>query len=207
MTDALRTAIHTGDADALEALVAAHPDLVHADVDFGDGSGNSAPPLHLVCDAVFRELVSDEQAVALADVLLDAGVDLEHAFAKSGDSYLISAASLGVEGVGARLVERGADVSRRGLFRATALHWSAFMGLDHLASLLIEAGSELELRDERYECTPLEWALYAWSSGTNGRREGIPRVAAVLVKAGARVPAEALEGEDDAMRAVLRSSD
>lgn len=206
LTDALRSAIHAGDAEALAGLVAADPALVHADVDFGDGSGNAAPPLHLVCDAAFHGLLGEEQALALADVLLDSGVDPEHEFAKSGDSYLISAASLGVERVGIRLVERGADVTRRGLFRATALHWASYMGLDALVGRLVEAGSELELRDDRYRCTPLEWALHAWKSGSNGRRDGLPLVASRLVAAGASVPPEALEGEGDAMHAAIQSS-
>lgn len=193
MTDAVRAAIEAADADALRALVARDPALAEADVVWGEGGKNVVPPLHFVCDAVFRRLASEPQALAMADVLLEAGADPERSYARSGDTYLIAAASLGAEGVGRRLVERGVDVTRRGLFGATALHWAATMGLDGLARALVEAGAELELADTRYDSTPLEWALHAWGAGTGGSRAGLARVASVLVAHGARVPSGALE--------------
>ena len=207
MSKAVQRAILTADADALEALVRADASLLHAPVDLGDGSKNTVPPLHLVCDVVFRGLITDEEALPLADVLLDAGVDPEDDYAASGDTYLIAAASLGAEQVGLRLLERKADVTRSGLFGATALHWAALMGLESLSRALVEAGSELELRDSEYECTPLEWALHAWFEGTKGRKEGLPLVAEVLLRAGAHAPETALgslQGDQHAaMREVL----
>ncbi len=188
MTDTVRMAIERADVEALRALVGADPALAEADVTWGDGGKNVVPPLHFVCDAVFRGLASDEQALELAEVLLAAGVDADRAYAKSGDTYLIAAASLGAESVGLRLVERGADVTRRGLFGATALHWAALMGLDRLAVRLVEAGSDIELRDVRYDCTPLMWTLHAWSDAKDERREGLVRTARTLVARGARVP-------------------
>lgn len=188
MTDAVREAIEAADADALRALVAADPSLAEADVTWGDGGKNRVPPLHFVCDSVFRKLASQERALEMADVLLEAGVDPNLAYAKSGDTFLIAAASLGAELVGLRLLERGADVHARGLFRATALHWCAMMGLDRLAAATLDAGSELELKDGQYDCTPLEWTLHAWFEGCNGYRERLPDVAKLLVSRGARVP-------------------
>jgi hypothetical protein len=147
-----------------------------------------------VCEVVFRGLVDQQQALALADVLLAAGVDVDQDYARSGDSFLIAAASLGAEDVGLRLVERGADVTRRGLFGATALHWAALMGLERLTPALVAAGAALELADARHDCTPLQWGLYAWGEGAAVRREGIPAAVRALVERGARVPAGALEG-------------
>ncbi len=207
MTDRVRIAIEDGDPSALRELIAQEPHLAHDPVRFGDNCENSAPPLHLVCDAVFRRLISQEQALALADVLLDADVDLTTTFPKTGDTYLISAASLGAELVGVRLVEKGADVHAQGLFDATALHWSAFLGVPLLTEALVGAGADLELRDSKYQCTPLEWGLYAWNQGTNGLREQVPAACAALLAAGAVLPpdaAEQLTGTDDGpMRAAL----
>ena len=209
MTDVIRIAIEAADADALRALVAADPALAAENVTWGEGGKNVVPPLHFVCDAVFRGLATQDQALAMADVLLDAGVDPDLAYARSGDTFLIAAASLGAESVGLRLLERGADVARRGLFGATALHWAALMGLDRLTRALAAAGTELELADTRYDCTPLEWALHGWTEGTSGQRDGIPRAARALVELGARVPpnaAEELTEDSDAeMRAALSS--
>jgi hypothetical protein len=206
MTDTIRQAIETADVEALRSHVSARPALADADVSWGDGGKNVVPPLHFVCDAVFRGLATQEQALAMADVLLDAGVDPDRAYAKSGDTFLIAAASLGAERVGERLVERGVDLTRRGLFGATALHWAAIMGLDRLTRALLGAGAALELRDSRYDCTPIEWALHGWTEGTNGRRERLPRVARVLVERGARIPANVAQRLGDAdreMRAAL----
>lgn len=191
MNAAATRSIEAGDVATLRALVAADPDCARANVASGEGGKNVFPPLHLVCDALFRRLVDDETALALADVLLAAGEDPDRAYAKSGDTFLISAASLGAERVGLRLAELDADVHARGLFGATALHWAAIMGLVELARALVDRGSPLELRDERYDCTPLEWTLHGWEEGTAGRRDGLPLVARLLVERGARVPADA----------------
>lgn len=210
MSDAVREAIEAADAVALRELVKADPAVAEADVCWGDGGVNAVPPLHFVCDAVFRRLATEEEALAMADVLLDAGIDPERSYAKSGDTYLIAAASLGADQVGRRLVELGADVTRRGLFGATALHWAVFMGLDGLAHALVQAGADLELADTRYDCTPLQWGLHAWTETTSGRRDGIPAAVRVLVEHGALVPADALEkltkDTDRAMREALSAA-
>ena len=80
------------------------------------------------------------------------------------------------------------------------------MGLDRLARALVEGDAELELVDARYDCTPLQWALHGWSEGTSGRRDGIPRVVAVLVGHGARVPADALDSLTKGADAELRDA-
>jgi len=193
MTEVIRQSIEAADAEALRRHVSSSPSLADEDVSWGDGGKNVVPPLHFVCDAVFRGLATQDQALAMADVLLDAGVSPDRVYARSGDTFLIAAASLGAEKVGQRLVQRGADVTRRGLFGATALHWAAIMGLDHLSDALLEAGAEFEVRDSQYNCTPVEWALHGWTEGTKGSRDRIPRVARLLVERGARVPTNAAE--------------
>ncbi len=207
MTDQIRIAIEAADVDALRRLVAADRALADTDVVWGDGGKNAVPPLHFVCDAVFRKLATQDQALAMANVLLDVGVDPERVYAKSGDTFLIAAASLGAEDVGLRLVDCGVDVTGRGLFKATALHWTATMGLDRLARALANVGAELEVADTHFNCTPLQWGLHAWAEGTNGNRDRVPEVVAVLVKHGARIPQDALESlasdADAPMRAAL----
>jgi ankyrin repeat protein len=210
VSDEVKSAIEAADAGRLRALVEAEPALARSDVRFGPGDRHSVPPLHYVCDVVFRGLVGQEQALELADLLLAAGVDVDEVYARSGDTFLIAAASLGAEDVGLRLVERGADVTRCGLFGATALHWAVLMGLERLTPALAAAGAALELADERYDCTPLQWGLHAWAEGSSGRREGIPAAVRALVERGARVPAGALEGlsapGDAPLRAALGSA-
>ncbi|MCA8968683.1 MAG: ankyrin repeat domain-containing protein [Planctomycetes bacterium] len=207
MTPSVRSSIDAGDADSLRALVVTDPHCATALVRWGEGGKHSVPPLHYVCDAVFRGLATQEEALAMANVLLDAGVDPDELYAASGDTFLIAAASLGAELVGIRLVEAGADVLARGLFGATALHWAALMGLARLTDSLVHRGSPLELRDERYRCTPLEWALHGWQTGAGLTDRDITGAVRTLRRHGALVPEDAVtnlrEQSDDPMREAL----
>ena len=189
----VRDAIEAGDADRLRDLVTASPALATDIIRWGPNGKNAVPPLHFVCDAVFRKLATEDRALDMARVLLEAGESPGREYAKSGDTFLITAASLGAERVGLELLERGADPRARGLFGATALHWCAFMGLPELGRACLDAGAPRDLVDKQHDCTPLEWALHAWLEGTNGNREGVPHVARVLVNAGSRAPEKARE--------------
>lgn len=176
----VRDQIEEGNAEGLRKLFDADPELARENIEWGPNNKNVVPPLHYCCDMVFQKRCSQEQALALADVLIECGADIHESYAKSGDTFLISAASLGAELIGLRLVELGADVHARGLFGATALHWSAFMGLPRLAAALIEAGAPTDLADANYGSTPLGWAQHAWKEGSNGYKEHIPACAKLL---------------------------
>lgn len=178
--DDVREAIDAGDAEKLKGLLAADPSRAQSNIEWGPNLKNVVPPLHYCCDAVFRKLATQEQALALVDALIDAGADIHHSFAKSGDTFVISAASLGAELIGLRLVELGADVHAQGLFGATALHWAAYMGMPQLTAALIEAGAPIDLLDKQNSKTPLGWAQYAWSDGCNGNRDQVPACAELL---------------------------
>jgi len=182
--------VEQADVEALQQLIDAAPSSATVCLPCGN---SELPALHLVCDAVFRGLITDEQGEQLARILLDAGEDVDRAFARSGDTFLISAASLGAERVGLLLLSRGADPHPKGLFGATALHWAALMGCVDLVGALVDRGAGVELRDAKYSCTPLEWALHSWEEGTPGPRARLPDVVRRLRAAGAAVPQAAKE--------------
>lgn len=179
-TSPMRAAIEAGSAEEVLALLEADPSLAQTDIVWGPNGKNVVPPLHYCCDMVFQKRCSQEHALAMANALIDAGADIHQSYAKSGDTFLISAASLGAELLGLRLVELGADVHAQGLFGATALHWSAFMGLPRLTAALIEAGAPTDLPDKNYGSTPLGWAQHAWTEGCNGTRDSVPACAELL---------------------------
>ena len=113
---------------------------------------------------------------------------------KKGDTPLIGGASLGAEDVGLRLLAAGAKPDLRGLFGETALHWAALLGEDRLVAELIR-GSNINLRDEKYNSPPLGWAIHGWCdppAGNHGRQR---EVVGLLVAAGASVEPEWLERE------------
>ncbi len=60
---------------------------------------------------------------------------------QNGDLYLMMAASLGVEAVGIRLLEVGAGMTKRGVFRGTSLHWDDNMTLLGLVTKLLDGGA------------------------------------------------------------------
>jgi hypothetical protein len=82
----------------------------------------------------------------------------------------------------------------RGIFGESALHWAALLGEVRLAARLI-AGSELELKDTRYNSPPLGWAVFGRYNQPARNLGRQAEVAAVLVAAGAKIDTVWLESE------------
>jgi ankyrin repeat protein len=206
----VKTAIRKGDADTLRHLLAEDTSRANALIRWGTNHCLLTHPLHYVSDMLFEGTLEKGKELALIDALIDARADVD--FQRDGergksDSPLIGAASLGAQDVGLRLLEAGASAQLRGMFGETALHWAALLGEDRLAQRLIE-GSDVNLKDEKYQSSPLGWAIhgcYNPPTGNHGRQRDI---AALLVSAGATVDSEWLESDqvraDAEMLAALR---
>jgi hypothetical protein len=203
----VKTAIQSGDAAALRRCLASDPSRANALIHWGNNDCVLTHPLHYVSDMLFNGVLQRGKELALVDVLLEAGASVD--FRKDGkrETPLIGAASLGAEDVGLRLLDAGAKPELRGEWGETALHWAALLGEERLARSLI-ARTDLSLRDEKYNSSPLGWAVHGWfhpPAGNQGRQR---EVAVLLVTAGARVDAEWLESEevraDPSLLTVLR---
>ncbi len=182
----MKQAIHNADAAALRRLLEEDPSRANGLIRWGTANTLQTHPLHYVSDMLFEGVIAKGKELALIDALIEAGADLNFQCTPKSDTPLIGAASLGAEDVGLRLLEAGARPEPRGIFGETALHWAALLGLDRLAAALL-AGSELDLRDEKYHSPALGWAIhgrYDPPSANVGRQI---KVAALLVAAGARV--------------------
>src|ERR1700757_4907895 len=57
------------------------------------------------------------------------------------------------------LKNKGADVNCRGFFGGTGLHWAAIRGHKTMVEFLITHGADIHLRDQKFNATPLDWAL------------------------------------------------
>lgn len=206
----IKTAIRSGDVEALRRLLAENTSRANALIPWGENDCIHTHPLHFVSDMLFEGTLERGKGLPLIDTLIEAGADLdfqrEREDGKKSDTPLIGAASLGAEDVGLRLLEAGARPELRGLFGETALHWAALLGEDRLTERLMVI-SDLNLKDEKYNSPPLGWAIqgcYNPPAGNQGRQRA---VAALLVGAGAIVEPGWLESEqvraDAAMLAAL----
>jgi hypothetical protein len=208
----MRAAIQNGDAGALRRLLAEDASRANALIHWGVNKGILTHPLHYVSDMLFESTLTKGKELPLIEALIEVGADLnfqrDREDGKKGDTPLIGAASLGAEDVGLRLLDAGARPELRGLFGETALHWAALLGEDRLAAGLI-AGSDVNLKDEKYHSSPLGWALHGWRNPPAGNHGRQREVAALLVSAGATVEPEWLESEevraDASMLAALRA--
>lgn len=78
-----------------------------------------------------------------------------------------------------------ANVVVRGSEGATPLHMAAYHGALDAVRLLIEAGADIKVRDQRFQGTPLSWAVYGLGRhGPVFKRDQV-RAAAALIRAGA----------------------
>jgi uncharacterized protein len=199
-------AIRTGNVGALQQLLAEEPSRANDLIEWGNQKKCFTHPLHYISDMLFNGTLQKGKELPLVDALIEAGADLNFDNNGKSETPLIGAASLGAEDVGLRLLDAGAQPDIRGLFGETALHWAALLGEDRLVARLIP-GSDINLKDEKYNSPPLGWAIHGCSdppAGNHGRQR---EVVALLVSAGARVEPKWLEAEmvrhDPAMLAAL----
>jgi hypothetical protein len=208
----VKKAIRTGDADALRSLLIEDSSRANALVRWGKNDCVLTHPLHYVSDMLFEGTLRKGKELPLIEALIQAGADLDfqrdREDGKKSDTPLIGAASLAAEEVGLRLLEAGARPELRGLFGETALHWATLLGEDRLAGRLI-ARSDLDLKDEKYNSSPLGWAVHGRYNPPAGNQGRQCEVAALLVSAGAKVESDWLESgqvrADPIMLAALRA--
>jgi hypothetical protein len=206
----VRTAIQNGDAEALRRLLGEDAARANALVRWGKDNCILTHPLHYVSDMLFEGVLKKGTELPLIELLIESGANLDfqnaRADGKRGDTPLIGAASLAAEEVGLMLLEAGARPDLRGIFGETALHWAALLGEYRLAERLIP-GSGVNLKDEKYNSSPLGWAVHGRYDPPAGNQGRHSEVAALLVAAGATVEPEWLQSErvraDAAMRAAL----
>src|SRR6202162_1463910 len=178
----IKTALQTGDADALRRLLSEDSSRANTLIRWGTNDCIKTHPLHYVSDLLFEGKLQKGLELPLVDALIAAGANLDFQRNGKGDTPLIGAASLGAEDVGLRLLDAGAKPELRGLFGETALHWAALLGENRLAAWLI-AGSDLTLKDKKYQSPPLGWAIHGWSNSPAGN-QGRQRQGVVLLVGG-----------------------
>lgn len=173
-----------GDAGALRRLLAEDPARANAVIAWGEGNKNVCCPLHYVCDKVFDGTLIGGAELPLVHALIAAGADVN---AQNGDP-LVAAASLGAVDVAFVLLDAGARPDLLADGGETALHWAAYIGAAALVDRMLSVGAPIEVRDRRWNATPLGWALHGWGEAAVARDDARYReVVLRLVRAGSRI--------------------
>jgi len=81
-------------------------------------------------------------------------------------------------------LDAGFPIDTRGDENATPLHFACYCQWDETASLLIDRGAPLEIRDSTYDGTPLAWVLEGFLFNRNAKGNGI-KIVQKLLAAGA----------------------
>lgn len=170
LTMTVQAAIDTADLEAMRRALEESPSAANEVIRWGPGGKNVTHPLHYICDKFCDRTLTANIAVAMVDVLLGSGSNV-NGLPENNETPLHGAASLGAEEVGIRLVEAGANVQAVGSFAGeTPLHWAAHEGLDRLVERLIAAGADLNALDNMWNVTALGWAEH----GLKERKPGHP---------------------------------
>ncbi len=86
------------------------------------------------------------------------------------------------------LLDRGVDPAARNPQGETPLHWACWSPQPEAIEILLERGVPVDVKDERFEATPLDMALWTWNKTTEEEvRQQCYKAVALLARAGAKL--------------------
>jgi ankyrin repeat protein len=89
----------------------------------------------------------------------------------------------------------------------TGLHWAAYGGHADTVRLLLGRGAPVNAKDEAFDGTPLEWAIYQWgNSPKSAGRGSYYEVVAILVQAGGTLDPNWSGDDRERIRAMQRAA-
>ena len=116
------------------------------------------------------------------------------------ESGFLWACEYGRTNVVAFLLEKGMRVGARP-HGETGLHQAAYGGHAAIIKLLLKRKAPVEVKDRRYDNTPLGWALHGWLyPPPEAKRRNHVKVVALLVAAGATVDRHWLEKDEEGQK-------
>ena len=175
---ALFVAVRAGDRAAAAALLDRHPELAAASEAWSVGEALERE-LPIPTRATPLNRAAERGDLAMLELLVERGAAVDGPCACAGhETPLWAALASGREAAAVRLLELGADPSRRGFADHTPLHVAAIRGLAAAARALLARGAQPAPRSASGD-TPLDWA----------RRKGHAELADAL-EAALPVPAD-----------------
>lgn len=192
----MKTLIDNKDFRGIEQALSDDPGLANGGIPYDEVNTVKAHPLHRICDRVFSEKYTDEEAVEVAKIFLRYGANINgNKLTEKQDTPLIAASSLHADQVAIFYIEQGADIHHAGCHGGTALHWAAWCGRDKVVARLIQAGSEINKRCIDFKSTPLFWAVHGLKQGDKNSVSGHLECVKILIQAGAEKSIPSGEGK------------
>src|SRR6266487_2983734 len=109
MKQTIKKLIEDKDYDGIRKALAENSNLVNEGIPCDEVNTTKAHPLHRICDAVFSEKITDEEAVEIAKIFLEHGANINgYELIEKHDTPLIAAASLHADAVAILYIEHGA---------------------------------------------------------------------------------------------------
>lgn len=147
MQTAIKELIENRDYAGLRKVLSQNRTLANEEIPFDKHNPAKAHPLHRICDAVFQQKITDEEAIEIAKIFLEYGANINgNDLKEKQDTPLIAAASLHAEKLALYYLQNGAGIHHAGCNGETALHWASWCGKDQLVKELISSGSEINKR-------------------------------------------------------------
>jgi ankyrin repeat protein len=182
----MKTLIDNKDYQGIREALSENPLLANEGIPLDDKNTTKAHPLHRICDGVFANTYSDEEAVEMAKIFLEFGANVNgNELIEKRDTPLIAASSLHADKVGILYIEHGANIHHPGCHGGTALHWAAWCGRDILVKRLIQEKAEINRVCIDFRSTPLFWASHGLKYGGEMNRHHQVECIKMLLDAGA----------------------
>jgi hypothetical protein len=182
----IRELINNKDYQGIRQALSNDPNLANQGLPYDEVNIAEAHPLHRICDGVFSNKYTDEEAVEMAKIFLQHGANVNgNEMKEKQDTPLIAAASLHADKVGMLYIEHGADINHAGCHGGTALHWAAWCGRDKFVNRLIDEGAELHKLCIDFKSTPIFWAVHGIKNGNGKNIRQHFACVRILIEAGA----------------------
>ena len=186
MENKIKALITSKDYEAIGRVLSNDRSLANEGLAYDDVNTAKAHPLHRLCDGVFSNKYTDDEALEMAKVFLSHGADVNgNQVPEKHDTPLIAAASLHADKVAIFYIENGADIHHAGTHGGTALHWAAWCGRSKVVSKLIEVGADINKLCIDFKATPLFWAVLGLKRGHKKEFQNYLECVTLLVQAGA----------------------
>lgn len=181
----IRALIINKDYDGIKQALANNPALANEGLPYDEANTTKGHPLHRICDAVFLNKLTDEEAIEIARIFLAYGADINGGERIPGkDNPLVAAASLHADKLAMFYIGHGADINHPGCHGGTALHWAAWCGRPWLVEKLVQAGADIHKLCIDFKSTPLFWAVHGLKEGDKTDLPGHLQCVKILVEAG-----------------------